>query len=153
MFEELEQNLDRICRSITKNGDLAEDLKQEVYLVILKRDYEQMYEEGTLFAFAFGVAYRLYNFPKSSFYKKHRRYRFKECSELDQVTDEPSQEWHIEVDEILHGLDEMERIWVREWLRRNCSTSKLSRDAKISRPSIKERLEQIFKEIRCTGLN
>lgn len=156
MHREIEMIIDKICRSVTNNGDLKDDLKQEVYLILLKKgDIEQRFQDGTLYTFAFGIAYRLYNFPKADFYKKHRRYRFIESSELEEARNRSVEQdqTESEIEEIISGLPEMDRLWVREWLKRGCSLKKLSDDTNISRPSVTARIKQIISEIRCTNLN
>jgi DNA-directed RNA polymerase specialized sigma24 family protein len=153
--EEIIDELNRICNSIAKNSGLAEDLRQEVLIVLLAEDkIDERLENGTLFVYAYGIAYKMFHLSGSKFWRTHRKYRYFESEELDQVTETVGQETTEErVDEIIKALDEAERRWLREYKSRNCSIKKLSEDSKISRPSITERLNEIFKIIRCTTLN
>jgi len=159
MYNEIDKELTRICRAVTKNHELWEDLKQEVFIILVnKGDLEERWRSGTFFAFAYMIAYKQYNLSKSKFYRKHRRHRYIEDKDIDDTPNQnaklPDEETPEQVvAEIMKHLSPSERLWIDHWLKRNCSVKKLSEDSKISRPSITARLNALFDEIKKINRN
>lgn len=155
VYNEINKIVDTICKHITKGGELADDLKQEVILELLKKgDIEHRYQTQTLYTYAYGIAYKMYHLHGSAFHRKHRKYRYYESEELDQVHDHVEQDLtESQVQDLINELDEMDRLWMREYKRRNCSAKKLAEDTGVSRPSVMARIKHIINEIRCTNLN
>lgn len=150
-FDLLYKDIQNICKAITKEAYLTDDLVQEVALVAYSLDdIEVRYKDDTkrVLTYLYAVAYKMWNFKTTPFYRKNKKYLDFESDCLDDYKHLFSESDDIDVFELLSDLNEIESIWVCEYYKRNCSINKLSLDAKISRPSIGKKLNEIFLKIR-----
>ena len=102
--------------------------------------------------FIFVVAYKMYHLSGSEFNRLHFDNVLQESTELDylKLKDIPyiSNNVYKEYLEQVKQLDEMERIWVEEIVKRNLSIKLFSDHTGIHRTTAKERMESIYNKLR-----
>ena len=67
----------QICRKITKGDPLHSDLFQEMILALMGQDpdrIEEMDDKGQLKWYVIGTLSRMWNSPRSNFYRDHRKF-------------------------------------------------------------------------------
>lgn len=152
-FDQINEELNRICNAITLGHPLAKDLRQEVLMVVLQKDSIQRlitndYKQFKLWCY--GTAYRLWNSPRSTFnYKRYDDYR--EVAGEDIIKLYATYASESNEDTILDYLDELpeiDQLWLREYLNNNCSISKLSRATGVTRGAISSRLKEIYAKLK-----
>ena len=169
MWDELDIEVDKMCRSILPNNDLRHDLKQEVLMILFKKDgIEELFKEDKrkVFNLAIRIAYRQAKEGQQYFNK----YILKPYKVVDYMgnwsTDADKENFNskqslitlkmsklqedknLSIEELTSGLNELDRTWIDTYLRFNCTTLQMSNATKIYRESIDKRLESIYKKIR-----
>jgi len=150
-YEKLYKDVSDICKAITKEKYLTDDLIQEVMLVAISLDdieFRYRDDKKRTLTYLYAVAYKMWNFKTTPFYRDNKRYQDYETVCMDDYVEFFKESNVVDVSELLSDLSEIDSLWVREYHKRNCSINKLSLDAKISRPSIAGKLNEIFLKIR-----
>ncbi len=150
MIESIIKELNIICISVTRNDKLKDDLKQEVLLFILeKTDFKERFENDkkSFFLYLYGVAYKMWNFPKSDFYRKQKQ-NFHLNIEDGYYAENTEQPLIDKINESIDSLSEINQLWVTEYLKCNCSKSELKNKTGVNRTAIANRLGKIFKKIK-----
>lgn len=156
MWNKVDKELTKMCKNITGGLDIAQDLKQEVILLLFKhKGSEDLFysNENEFFAMAFKFCYSVY-YKRNSPFNKVERYFKNPYIEVDNKDDyffsliEEDEEVEVNLDYYTNGLSEMDKLWLSEYCNNNNSYSALSDRTKIDRVSISNRMNEIFNKIR-----
>ena len=149
-IKEKSQVIETACKNICKHLDIWKDLAQEVNIYFLTNELPSNLNK--IDGFIFVVAYKMFHLSGSEFNRLHFDNVLLESTELDylKLKDIPyiSNNVYKEYLEQVKQLDEMERIWVEEMVKRNFSISLFSQHTGIHRTTAKERLDFIKEKLR-----
>jgi hypothetical protein len=149
-LKEKQQVIETACKNICKHSDIWKDLSQEVNIYFLTHELPSNLNK--IDGFIFVVAYKMFHLSGSEFNRLHFDNVLKESTELDylKLKDIPyiSNNVYKEYLEQVKQLDEMERIWVEEIVKRNLSIKLFSDHTGIHRGTAKERMESIYNKLR-----
>jgi len=149
-IKEKRQVIETACKNICKHSDIWRDLSQEVNIYFLTNALPENLNK--IDGFIFVVAYKMFHFSGSSFNRLHFDNVLIESTELDYLKeiDIPYMDGNVykEYVEQIKQLDEMERIWVEEIVKRNLSIKLFSDHTGIHRTTAKERMESIYNKLR-----
>ena len=149
-IKEKRQVIETACKNICKHSDIWKDLAQEVNIYFLTNELPSNLNK--IDGFIFVVAYKMFHLSGSEFNRLHFDNVLQESTELDylKLKDIPyiSNNVYKEYLEQVKQLDEMERIWVEEIVKRNLSIKLFSDHTGIHRATAKERMESIYNKLR-----
>ena len=144
------QVIETACKNICKHSDIWRDLSQEVNIYFLTNELPDNLNK--IDGFIFVVAYKMFHLSGSEFNRLHFDNVLIESTELDYLKeiDIPYMDGNVYKDYIeqVKQLDEMERIWVEEMVKRNFSISLFSQHTGIHRTTAKQRLDFIKEKLR-----
>lgn len=95
----------KICNSIAKGTGLADDLYQEMFIILCEMEEEKLkalYHEGYLRPFIYRAMFYQFNSPHKQFYKNHRQ-QFEAIPEG--VTHQPELEYDHDIDKALQAIE------------------------------------------------
>tara|TARA_R110000868_G_scaffold380965_1_gene647296 strand:- start:216 stop:692 length:477 start_codon:yes stop_codon:yes gene_type:complete len=149
-IKEKRQVIETACKNICKHSDIWRDLSQEVNIYFLTNALPENLDK--IDGFIFVVAYKMYHLSGSEFNRLHFDNVLIESTELDYLKeiDIPyiSDNVYKEYVEQVKQLDEMERIWVEEIVKRNLSIRLFSAHTGIHRATATERMNLIYEKLR-----
>jgi len=149
-IKEKRQVIETACKNICKHSDIWRDLSQEVNIYFLTNALPENLNK--IDGFIFVVAYKMFHFSGSAFKRLHFDNVLLESTELDYLkeVDIPcvNENVYKEYLEQVKQLDEMERIWVEEIVKRNLSIKLFSDHTGIHRTTAKERMNSIYEKLR-----
>lgn len=156
-----------ICKTVTDNHELTEDLRQEVVTDLLQMDEEKvlmLHDQGRLEKYATSIAFRKWYFnngtevgqkDNSCFRYVYRDFNFVAGTDIEDLKsklffDEYDNEEDIrELYRIAtENLDPLEREILKEYTRRNCKVSQYAKDVGLSRQQLTKRIDFIKEKIK-----
>jgi len=163
IIAEISKEVYKICKVVSNNNQLKDDLAQEVLLVLLEKEEEDiidLHNRGKLLDYAFRIAWFKWNsnngvpvggVNNSNFKAIYRDYQIINSVELEDVhhfTREIEQTPRDRVNEIFKTLSTLERRTLQEYMALNLTMSNLANNTGISRSNLKIRLDAIFDKVR-----
>ena len=149
-IKEKRQVIETACKNICKHSDIWRDLSQEVNIYFLTNALPENLNK--IDGFIFVVAYKMFHLSGSEFNRLHFDNVLIESTELDYLKeiDIPYIDGNVykEYVEQIKQLDEMERIWVEEIVKRNFSIRLFSEHTGIHRTTATERMNLIYEKLR-----
>jgi len=149
-IKEKRQVIETACKNICKHSDIWQDLAQEVNIYFLTHELPSNLNK--IDGFIFVVAYKMFHLSGSEFNRLHFDNVLIESTELDYLKeiDIPYMDGNVYKDYIeqVKQLDEMERIWVEEIVKRNFSIRLFSEHTGIHRATATERMNLIYEKLR-----
>ena len=149
-IKEKRQVIETACKNICKHSDIWRDLSQEVNIYFLTNALPENLNK--IDGFIFVVAYKMFHLSGSEFNRLHFDNVLIESTELDHLKeiDIPYMDGNVYKDYIeqVKQLDEMERIWVEEIVKRNLSIRLFSEHTGIHRATATERMNLIYEKLR-----
>ena len=135
-IKEKRQVIETACKNICKHSDIWRDLSQEVNIYFLTNALPENLNK--IDGFIFVVAYKMFHLIEST-----------ELDYLKEI-DIPYMDGNVYKDYIeqVKQLDEMERIWVEEIVKRNLSIRLFSEHTGIHRATATERMNLIYEKLR-----
>lgn len=144
-------DIDHALKGVTKNIGEQNELRQDLIIKIYENQskFKKAYNEGNVKGWLFMVARNMYRLSKRSYQTSTVR--------LNQdITEEDTTEYLPNIktmDEMLKGLSEMERLWIKTWVDCDFNYSKLQRVTNlpgiqkgIARRHAKIRIDQILEK-------
>ena len=143
--------IETACKNICKHSEFWKDLAQEVSIYFLTNALPENLNK--IDGFIFVVAYKMFHLSGSEFNRLHIDHLLKDCDEIDQIKPDlnyihSNENTYKEYTEQVEQLDDMERIWVEEILKRNFSIKLFSEHTGIHRATATERMNLIYKKLR-----
>ena len=150
-IKEKRQVIETACKNICKHSDIWRDLSQEVNIYFLTNALPENLNK--IDGFIFVVAYKMFHLSGSEFNRLHIDHLLKDCDEIDQIKPDlnyihSTENIYKEYTEQVEQLDDMERIWVEEILKRNFSIKLFSEHTGIHRTTATERMNLIYEKLR-----
>ena len=149
-IKEKQQVIETACKNICKHSDIWKDLSQEVNIYFLTNELPNNLNK--IDGFIFVVAYKMFHLSGSSFNRLHFDNILQDYTWIDYLKemDIPCIDGNVykEYIEQVEQLDEMERIWVEEIIKRNFSIKLFSEHTGIHRASATERMNSIYEKLR-----
>jgi hypothetical protein len=142
--------IENACKTICKHSDIWRDLSQEVNIYFLTHDLPKNINK--INGFIFVVAYKMFHLSGSEFNRLHLDHVLSKSLDIEylKAEDMPSvnENKYKEYLEQIGQLDEMERIWVEEIVKRNLSIRLFSEHTGIHRTTATERMNSIYEKLR-----
>jgi len=162
-----------VCKHVTNNHELSEDLRQEAILELLELGEEKLKElenNGSLERYAVGRVYILWYFGSKEKTKKNVNnftYKYRSFAELASISvddvrhlaDDFLEVWtdgaherqlqaQKDLKEVYGFLDSFEAFVLNEYGSRGCKVSQFAKDVDLSRQQLTKRIEFIKDKIR-----
>ena len=152
-LKEKQQVIETACKNICKHSDIWRDLSQEVNIYFLTNALPENLNK--IDGFIFVVAYKMFHLSGSEFNRLHIDHLLKDYENIDEIKGVdlnyiPSidENTYRDYTEQVEQLDDMERIWVEEILKRNFSIKLFSEHTGLHRARATERMNLIYEKLR-----
>lgn len=133
-----------ICKAVTRNNPLTDDLVSEVYISFLnlKPEFIQdIIDRDKFYAYIYGMANIMFWRPKSKFFQTYRTANFELLEDIYLTEEEEEFDINDYLNEL--GLDSNEKLWIKTCLNNGFNYSLVASKTKISRPKISQRIDFI----------
>lgn len=164
MWEEIDNELNKICRTILSSDSLFfNDLKQEVLICLFEQsNIEQRFKEDKrgVFLFAYHLAYS-FVYRSTKFNRKTLRDgRYNNSFNVDDISIEEMLDKNIIIaihndkdkdsliDSFGVGLNEIERLWLEAYIENHFSYTALADKINSDKRSVSVKMKEVFKKIK-----